>query len=69
MKEDFLHHLWLYKRLDITQLQTTTREHLQILHFGHYLQSAGPDFRRTRRRPWQSAGIFHASVPERLGAV
>jgi hypothetical protein len=44
MKEDFLHHLWLYKRLDITQLQTTTGEPLQILHFGHYLQSAGPDF-------------------------
>jgi hypothetical protein len=44
MKEDFLHHLWLYKRLDITQLQTTTGEHIQILHFGHYLQSAGPDF-------------------------
>ena len=44
MKEDFLHHLWLYKHLDITQLQTTTGEHIQILHFGHYLQSAGPDF-------------------------
>lgn len=44
MKEDFLHHLWLFKRLDITQLQTTTGEPLQILHFGHYLQSAGPDF-------------------------
>ena len=44
MKEDFLHHLWLYKRLDITQLQTTTGEQIQILHFGHYLQSAGPDF-------------------------
>lgn len=44
MKEDFLHHLWLYKRLDVTQLQTTTGEPLQILHFGHYLQSAGPDF-------------------------
>jgi hypothetical protein len=44
MKEDFLHHLWLYKRLDINQLQTTSGAHIQILHFGHYLQTAGPDF-------------------------
>lgn len=44
MKEDFLHHIWLYKRLDITQLQTTTGENIQIVHFGHYLQTAGPDF-------------------------
>jgi len=44
MKEDFLHYIWLYKRLDVTNLKTTNNEIVSILNFGHYLQQAGPDF-------------------------
>ena len=44
MKEDFLHHVWLYKKFDFTNLQTTNKERLAILRVGDYLQQAGPDF-------------------------
>ncbi len=44
MKEDFLHYIWLYKKLDITNLSTSNGEKIEILNFGQYLQTAGPDF-------------------------
>lgn len=44
MKEDFLHHVWLYKKFDFTNLQTTNKETLTIIRIGDYLQQAGPDF-------------------------
>lgn len=44
MKEDFLHYIWLYKKLDFANLRTTNHEVLTILNFGQYLQLAGPDF-------------------------
>ena len=44
MKEDFLHYIWLYKKLDFTNLKTTNREVVTILNFGQYIQQAGPDF-------------------------
>lgn len=44
MKEDFLHYIWLYKKLDISNLKTTQGEVLQILNFGQYIQQSGPDF-------------------------
>ncbi len=44
MKEDFLHHVWLYKKFDFSNLQTTNKESLSIIKVGNYLQQAGPDF-------------------------
>ena len=44
MKEDFLHYIWLYKKLDFTNLRTTNGEVIAILNFGQYIQQAGPDF-------------------------
>ena len=44
MKEDFLHYIWLYKKLDFTNLKTTNGEVITILNFGQYIQQAGPDF-------------------------
>lgn len=44
MKEDFLHYIWLYKKLDFSNLRTTNGEMLAILNFGDYIQQAGPDF-------------------------
>ncbi len=44
MKEDFLHYIWLYKKLDLSNLRTTKGEVLTILNFGQYIQQAGPDF-------------------------
>jgi hypothetical protein len=44
MREDFLHYLWIYKKFDISNLQTTQGEPLVIVNGGQYLQQAGPDF-------------------------
>ena len=44
MKENVLHYLWLHKKIDASQLVTTKGESLQILNFGQYLETAGPDF-------------------------
>ena len=44
MKEDFLHHVWQFKKFDIAKLKTTNGESIQILNSGQYLQLAGPDF-------------------------
>lgn len=44
MKEDFLHHVWLHKRINVMQLFTTAKEKIEILNFGNYLQTSGPDF-------------------------
>lgn len=44
MKEDFLHHLWKFKKFDTSNLETFNREKITILHSGDYLQLAGPDF-------------------------
>ncbi len=44
MKEEFLHHLWLYKKFQISNLQCTSGKSVQILHVGQYTQQAGPDF-------------------------
>ncbi len=43
MKEDFLHHIWLNKRFDFSNLKTSDSQSLQIVDFGQYLQIAGPD--------------------------
>lgn len=43
MKEDFLHYLWVHKKLPFTQLKTHQNETLEIIHFGNYLQLLGPD--------------------------
>ncbi len=44
MREDFLHYLWRLKKFELTELQTTHRESIQILNFGTYNTDAGPDF-------------------------
>lgn len=44
MKEDFLHYLWKFKKFDTSNLQTTQKQSVAILHSGQYLQLAGPDF-------------------------
>lgn len=49
MKEDFLHHVWLYKKFNYSsahfpELKTSQGESLQIHHTGYYLQQSGPDF-------------------------
>lgn len=44
MKEDFLHYIWLNKKLDVLNLKTVLGEKVTILHSGSFLQQAGPDF-------------------------
>ncbi|GIZ08839.1 DUF2851 family protein [Flavobacterium sp. UMI-01] len=44
MKEDFLHYLWKFQKLDVRNLQTTNQDSLIIHQQGQYLKLAGPDF-------------------------
>lgn len=44
MKEDFLHYLWKFKNFNTSDLKTTASELITIIHVGHYLEQAGPDF-------------------------
>lgn len=44
MKEDFLHHIWKFKKFNFTNLHTTRGDKLTIINSGQYLQQAGPDF-------------------------
>lgn len=44
MKEDFLHHIWQYKKFSMQDLQTVSGEEIIVLNAGQYTQQAGPDF-------------------------
>jgi hypothetical protein len=44
MKEDFLHHLWKFKKFDTLNLKTFNGEIITIINVGQYLELAGPDF-------------------------
>lgn len=44
MKEDFLHHIWQFKKFTTQGLTTVQGETVQIINSGQYLQLAGPDF-------------------------
>ena len=44
MKEDFLHHLWKFKKFDSINLKTSNGEEIIIISVGQYLELAGPDF-------------------------
>ena len=44
MKEEFLHYLWKFKRLNTLGLTSTNNERIEILDFGLHNQNAGPDF-------------------------
>ncbi|MEL6718907.1 MAG: DUF2851 family protein [Bacteroidota bacterium] len=44
IKEDLLHYIWRTKRFEISSLQTTTGESIEIQDFGKHNPNAGPDF-------------------------
>jgi hypothetical protein len=44
MKEDFLHHIWQFKKFNLAGLKTVQGDDLEIVDAGQYLQQAGPDF-------------------------
>ncbi len=48
MHENFLHYLWRTRRFNMSQLETTDGESLEILDFGEYNTNAGPDFLNAR---------------------
>jgi len=47
-KEDFLHHIWKYKRFDHSKLKTTDGQHLSIENYGMHNHGSGPDFHHGR---------------------
>lgn len=44
MTEKLLHYIWLMKRFDFINLQTTDGQPIEIMHAGIYNNDAGPDF-------------------------
>ncbi|MBK0370465.1 DUF2851 family protein [Flavobacterium agrisoli] len=44
MREDFLHYVWRFKKMDVLQLQTSKNEPIVIVNSGEYLELSGPDF-------------------------
>jgi hypothetical protein len=44
MREDFLHHVWQFKKFTVQGLTTVQGEAVEIINGGQYLQLAGPDF-------------------------
>lgn len=44
MREEFLHFIWRFKKLDVLQLKTTLGQQVDIIDFGQYNTDAGPDF-------------------------
>lgn len=44
MREDLLHFIWKYKKLQLTDLLTSQNEHLSILDIGLHNPLSGPDF-------------------------
>ncbi|PJR04741.1 DUF2851 family protein [Avrilella dinanensis] len=50
MKEDFLHYVWRNKAMAMCQMLTTDNKPVEIIHFGDYLQTDGPDFFNARIR-------------------
>ena len=44
MREDFLHYLWLHKKLDVLRLRTTDGESIEIVIVGSHNHNSGPDF-------------------------
>lgn len=49
MREDFLHFLWRTRRFDLSNLQTTAGQSLEILDFGDYNRlDAGADFQNAK---------------------
>ncbi|MBO6606029.1 DUF2851 family protein [Psychroserpens sp.] len=44
MIENFLHYVWLYKKIDILHLQTTQLEPLEVISVGFPNPNSGPDF-------------------------
>ena len=48
MKEAFLHYVWRFKKMQLTDLFTEQHQALSIIHFGSYPEKAGPDFFNAR---------------------
>ncbi|MBE9491016.1 MAG: DUF2851 family protein [Bacteroidetes bacterium] len=44
MQEDFLHYLWKHKKIDVTNLKTTSGETVTIVSVGQHNHDSGPDF-------------------------
>ncbi|RDK84862.1 DUF2851 family protein [Marinirhabdus gelatinilytica] len=44
MKEDFLHYVWKYQKIDTLHLATVTGETVLVIHPGQHNYNSGPDF-------------------------
>ncbi len=70
MRENFLHHLWRWRKFDLTNLETTDGQTLEIIHPGELNTDAGADFFNARLRlgetTWAGNVEIHISSSEWL---
>lgn len=62
MKEDFLHFIWKFKKLDFTMLYTTAGEKIHIIKSGRHNPDAGPDFLESRIRIDNTIWAGHVEI-------
>ncbi len=62
MKEDFLHYIWKFKKLDFTKLYSTGGEKIHILKSGRHNPDAGPDFLEARLRIGGTVWAGHVEI-------
>ncbi len=62
MKEDFLHYIWKFKKLDFTKLYNTGGEKIHILKSGRHNPDAGPDFLEARLRIGGTVWAGHVEI-------
>jgi len=62
MKEDFLHFIWKFKKLDFTKLYSTRGEKIHILRSGRHNPDAGPDFLEARIRIGKTIWAGHVEI-------
>lgn len=63
MKEDFLHHIWQFKKFSLQGLKTVQGDSVEVMNAGQYLQQSGPDFFNARvvigSQPWAGNVEMH----------
>ncbi len=62
MKEDFLHFIWKFKKLDFKKLYSTGGEKIHILRSGRHNPDAGPDFLEARIRIGKTIWAGHVEI-------
>lgn len=62
MREEFLHFIWRYKKIDVLNLYTTENQKIDILDFGQYNTDAGADFLNAKIKIEETEWVGHIEM-------